>query len=517
MIHNRNTRIAVKKAMTRPLIWSFFSVAALLAEACRSAALSSTLLLHQVTLVDATGAPSRRDVDVLIRGERIYRIAPNLPAPPGAVIVKAQRKFLIPGLWDMHVHIWDANLAFPLFLANGVLGVRNTGGHPDDLRRWREELRQGKRLGPRLIACGPVVDGSPPIHPDHSVIVKDVAQGRPAVDDLKSQGWDCIKVYDNVPRDAYFAIAAEAKKDGIPFVGHVPLSVTAVEASDAGQMSIEHLDGLDYVISPRGDAFRRERLERVGKPPQRDEMMKLPLRIANEVNQLADTYDEGRAADLVAHLARNGTWLVPTLSVPRVFGSIGNTAVYQDERLKYVARPERDSWERNPGVHIEIPDYVEGRRRAVQEAVRITRTAHGARVRFLSGTDSGGVPYLYYGFSLHDELALLVEAGFTPMEALQAATRNAAKFLGLTDSGTIEIGKRVDLVLLSADPLVNIHNTRKIEAVILNGRLLDRRGLDALLKAVENQASSPASAALGLSVEPLQNLPTWAWSNRNSD
>src|SRR5215472_13077828 len=152
-------------------------------------------------------------------------------------------------------------------------------------------------------------------------------------------------------------------------------------------------------------------------------------------------------------LQRNGTWQVPTLSVKRVFGSIGDSALYQDGRLKYVARQERDAWEHNPIVHIGIPEYVEARKRAFQEAMRITRPAHQAGVPFLAGTDSGGVPYLYYGFSLHDELALLVDAGFTPMQALQAATRDAAQFLGLKDTGTVEIGKRADLVLLVADPL----------------------------------------------------------------
>jgi hypothetical protein len=465
-----------------------FSFVLLLSAVSSAQAQVRGLLLQDVTVIDATGDPARRNVDVLTRGDRIEKIAPHIPAPAGTRVIQARGQFLIPGLWDMHVHIWDADLAFPLFLANGVTGVRNMGGHPDELKRWRRELQEGKRPGPRLVACGPVVDGSPPIHPDHSLVVENAAQAHSAVDDLKVQGWDFIKVYDNVPRDAYFAIATEAKKDRIPFVGHVPLSVTALEASDAGQKSIEHLDGFDYVISPLGDGFRRDRLERIGKPPQPGEMMKLPLRIANELDRLADTYDEGRAENLFVRLARNGTWQVPTLSVAHVYGSIGNPAVYADERLKYVARGERDSWEHNPIVHIEGPAYVDARRREFLQALRITRAAHKAGVQFLAGTDSGGVPYLYYGSSLHDELALLVDAGFTPMQALQAATRDAAQFLALNDAGTVEAGKRADLVLLTDDPLADIHNTRKIEAVIVGGRLLDRGGLNELLGRAENRA-----------------------------
>ena len=272
-----------------------------------------------------------------------------------------------------------------------------------------------------------------------------------------------------MPLDAYFAIADEARKVGIPFAGHVPLSVTALEASEAGQKSIEHLDGLDYVISPLGNGFRRDRLDRIGKPPAPGEMMKLPPPLANEFTQFAGSYDENRAANLCVHLRQNNTWQVPTLALRRAFASIGDSTLYQDARLKYVARQERDSWEHNPIVHINVPEYVASRKREFQEAMRIARAAHDAKVRFLAGTDSGGVPYLHYGFTLHDELGLLVEAGFTPMQALQAATRDAAQFLSNKDAGTIEVGKRADLVLLTADPLADIHNTQKIEAVIVHG------------------------------------------------
>jgi hypothetical protein len=451
---------------------------------------AQAIAISHVTVIDGTGAAAKPDRTVLVECGRITLISPSDKARLAGTphIINARGLYLIPGLWDLHVHIWDADRAFPLFLANGVTGVRNMGGHPEDLKRWRQELIEGKRLGPRLIACGPVVDGPPPIHPDHSVVVKDAAQARAAVDDLKSQGWDFIKVYDNVSRESYFAIAAESKKDAIPYVGHVPVSVTAMEASDAGQKSIEHLDGLDYVISPIGDRFRRDRLERIGKPSQPGEMMKLPLRLADEFKQLADSYDEKRAADLFAHLVRNGTWQVPTLSVAHVYASIGDARVYHDERLRYVSKEDRDWWENNPIVHIDIPEYVAGRKREFQEVMRITRSAHQAGVRFLAGTDSGGVPYLYYGFSLHDELALLVDAGFTPMQALQAATRGPAQFLGFADTGTIEAGKRADLVLLRADPLADIHNIQKIEAIFLGGRFLDRRELDVLLSSAENRA-----------------------------
>ena len=232
------------------------------------------LLLQHVNIIDTTGAASHGAVDVLIRNHRIEKIASHVSPPHRARVVSAAGEFLIPGLWDMHVHVWDADLAFPLFLANGVTGIRNMGGHPEDLKRWQKELSDEKRVGPRLIACGPVVDGPPPIHADHSVMIETAGDARASVDKLQSDGWDFNKVYDNVPRPAYFALAEEAKKKQLPFVGHVPLSITALEASDAGQKSIEHLDGLDYVISPRGDGFRQARVERIGNPPEPGAMMK---------------------------------------------------------------------------------------------------------------------------------------------------------------------------------------------------------------------------------------------------
>src|SRR5215472_6389391 len=269
----------------------------------------SSIVISHVTVIDGIGSTAKLDQTVVIQGNRIAKIASTGSGSAGqsGLLVDGSGLYLIPGLWDMHVHIWDADLAFPLFLANGVTGVRNTGGHPGDLMRWREELREGKRLGPRLIACGPVVDGAPPIHPDHSVVVEGATEGRSTVHHLKSQGWEFIKLYDNVPRDAYFAIAAEAKKENIPFVGHVPLSVTATEASDAGQKSIEHFEGVEYVLSPLGEGFRQQRLDAIGKLPQPGEMMKLPMRITNEINQIADTYDEKRAGQVFAKFAHNGT------------------------------------------------------------------------------------------------------------------------------------------------------------------------------------------------------------------
>ena len=164
---------------------------------------TQTIAISHLTIIDATGAPARKDQTVLLEGERIKQIGPSESSHPPRIaqLVDGRGLYLIPGLWDMHVHVWDADVAFPLFLANGVTGVRNAGGHPDDLKRWRQELREGKRQGPRLIACGPVVDGFPPVHPDHSVVVEsaDLNCGTVQSEKTKTRGSLCR--VDLEPRD----------------------------------------------------------------------------------------------------------------------------------------------------------------------------------------------------------------------------------------------------------------------------------------------------------------------------
>ena len=447
-----------------------------------------TLDLEHVTVIDVTGKPSASDQTVVIEGGRIARMGPSqkIPAPKNARVVNGSGLYLIPGLWDMHVHIWETERAFPMFTANGVTGVRNMGGHLDELKRWREQTASGALLGPRMVICGPVVDGPNPAHPDHSIVVHDAAEGRAAVDFLKTNGADFVKVYDGVPREAYFAIADEAKKQHIPFVGHVPESVQNSEASNAGQASIEHLGLILEETSTNNDAIRLLRATPVKSPAE------YPARITRELQLSVEGYEPRKLAELAALFVKNATWQDPTLVAANVVAHAKDTSFAKDSRLAYVPSAERKSWspENNMFVKFSPPEYWVQRNAAFREELRIVGELHRAGDPFLAGTDSGGVPYTYPGFSLHDELALLVQAGFTPMEALQTATLNPAKFLGLLDRfGTITVGKQADLVLLEANPLDDIHNTQKIRAVVLRGRCLDRAALDELLAHAQSAAS----------------------------
>ena len=444
------------------------------------------LALTHVTVIDMTGAPPKLDMTVVIEGNRITSIARSrkMRIPRGAAVINASGKFLIPGLWDMHVHFTEVERSFPLFIANGVMGVRNMGGELEDLLRWRAAVASGKLLGPRVLMCGPIVDGPQPAAHGPTIVVGTPTEGRQTVDRLKQRGADCVKVYDRLPRDAYFAIIDQAKRDGIPVVGHVPEAITTMEASDAGQKSIEHLGTILQGCSTIEDELRR--LQAAPMPTGVD-FSEIPRRIAARGERMLDTYDEQKAKQLFAHLVKNQTWQVPTLVTKRALTFIDDFDRNGDERLKYIPEAEQKWWspQQNFLLRYRTPEYIVYSKRLFQKELDLVAVMHRAGVPLMTGTDLG-IPYTFAGFSLHDELGLFVQAGLTPMEALQAATRNPAVFLDeLSSQGTIERRKIANLVLLDANPLEDIRNTERISAVVLNGKYLPKEELQKMLADIE--------------------------------
>jgi imidazolonepropionase-like amidohydrolase len=351
--------------------------------------------------------------------------------------------------------------------------------------QWRQELEQGTLQGPRLSIASPIVDGPEPIWPG-SIAVKDAAEGRKVVIQAKQDGADFIKVYSRLPRDAYFAIADEAKKQGIPFAGHVPSSVTVVEASDAGQKSIEHFTGFLDACSTREAELRKAGQDAWLNLP---EGQKFPSRATLRplIRQSLDTFSPEKANALAAHLARNHTWQCPTLVVQRNMAFIQDPAIHNDPRVKYMPPGIASGWD--PAGDFRLQDRTaedyELARETYRKLKELIAPMRRAGVEFLAGTDVLN-PYCFPGFSLHDELGLLVEGGLTPMEALQAATLNPARYLGKEkDLGTIEKGKIADLVLLDANPLADIGNSRKIDSVVFGGKLLPRAELQKMLADIE--------------------------------
>ena len=448
---------------------------------------SSPVAITHVSVIDATGSPPQADMTVIISDQRIVGLSRSEAAhvPADAKIVDAHGKFLIPGLWDMHVHTvfgdWlprNEKVVLPLFVANGVTGVRDMGGDLDVLKEWRAKIAAGQLLGPRMYIAGPMLDGPVPRFPS-SAPVANAADGRKVVDDLKARGVDFIKIQSLIPRDGYFAAAEEAKKVGLTFVGHVPDAVRASEASNAGQKSIEHFTGIFEGCSTAEDQLVNGRPRGPG---------------AN-----VSTYDAARARVVIALMAKNRTWQVPTLVWERGQWLVDDIDKTHDPLTKYAPAAWKDhTW---PMFVHDIMQYMDTdplpvRKRFFQMELEMTLAMFRAGVPFMAGTDTAAGVHVFPGFSLHEELALFVQAGLTPMQALQTATRNPAEFMGrLDDMGTVAQGKLADLVLLDANPLDDIANTRRIRAVVLAGRYFDRGALDRMLKDVERAAAAETDAA----------------------
>ncbi len=390
-------------------------IPALLSAQTTMSAPPEALALTHVTVIDGTGAEPQRDKTVIIVGDRIQAISNGSAGiPTRARIIPANGQFLIPGLWDMHVHLVESDL--PLLVAYGVTGVRDMGNILENVDVWRGKIAAGAMVGPRIARVGPILNGKEfgPVH----VAIENAAEARAAVRVLKKNGVDEIKLHRALSRDAYFALADEAKKLSIPFVGHVPQTVTAAEASDAGQASIEHTESM----------FDGER------PVKPEETQALFERFV-----------------------KNKTSYDPTLTAYR-----GST----------------DSANVDPQLLKKYPDLISGRIKLFTQFLQLVGMMNRTGVTLLTGTDLGQ-KWIRRGSALHDELELFVQAGLTPMQAIQASTRNAARFLQV-EYGTIEVGKTASLVLLDANPLDDIRNTRKIRAVILEGKFFDRSQLDSL-------------------------------------
>lgn len=465
------------------------SAAAMLWACSRSGSGESALAITHVTLIDATGTPPQPDMAVVISGSRIAEIGPSQSAaiPRGARVLDATGKFLIPGLVDAHLHLTGAGepdgsreFFLPLLLANGITTVRDMGGYLESLLPLRHEIQQGKRLGPQIFFAGPYLDGSPPSF-QPALVVTDATQASEDVDTLVQQGVDFIKVQSILSRDAYFAIAAAARREHITFVGHVPDRVTAAEASDAGQKSIEHLTCVLRACSSDEPRLMREQFRpgRKNGTPQGSR-----AREAAWQRELLQTYSAENAANLIAIFLRNRTWQTPTLILLRKDAYPGpQSDSPADPNLQFVPRAFAEKWKQVLQAQNKFtsPEGFALREQLFEQSMRIVGKMQASGVPILAGTDSAA-PYVIPGFALHQELALLVEAGLTPMQALQAATKNPADFLGkLETQGTIEPGKTADLLLLDASPLDDIRNTQKIRALILQGKLLDRLALDQLL------------------------------------
>lgn len=413
-------------------------VAGLLASAAQSTA--QTITIDNVTIVDVTNGRLQPRKTIVIEGKRITRIENASMTTRAAATIDGTGMFVIPGLWDMHIHAYFTNdstrfhttseVMFPLFIVNGVTGVRDLGSNLEATLAARDSVAAHQLIGPRMLVSGPMLDG-PTTRYAAAIKVATADEARAAVRLLKQRGVDLIKTQSLIPRDAYFAMADEAARLGIPFEGHVPREITALEAINAQQRSFEHMIGI------------------------------------------SDT-----ASMVIRELARKQVWQCPT-----VINSVGTAADFiNDPGLAFWLRQSVEGWRRTAVNQAAASDSAA--QAAAERATRrlaLIKKLYDAKIPFLAGTDAPQGYDLVPGVSIHRELQLFVRAGLTPLQALQTATLNPAAYFGKTaDWGTVAPGKIADLIVLARNPLVDIANTRSIVAVVADGRYYSSRDLDRL-------------------------------------
>ena len=426
---------------------------------------SRATVVHDVSVVDVVNGVAEPHRNVYIRDGKILSIGPAVKPAVSAHVIAGENKFLIPGLWDMHVHLWQKDPQFSLFLANGVTGVRDMGSDFSQIQAWRSKIQAGKLLGPRIMASGPPLEGpdeipNPRMSPQ---MIRTPEEARRAFDQLDDMHVDFIEVLPGLRWDAYFALTEYTRHWGHRVAGNLPESVTAQQAVDARQGTIEDLDGVLLSCSSDEKELRRQRRDALEKQDQ--------VALDRITAAVLDTYSKRKAGRLFADFRIFDVMETPLLSAHKRQSVPGTQ---QDQHFQYVSAATRKQW-----PEAAQPQTLNSL--TYERYFSVVAEMNGAGVQFLAGTDTG-FPFSVPGFELHEELELLVRAGLSPAQALRAATIFPARNLRQEAIlGTVQPQKIADLVLLEGNPLADIANIRKISAVFVNGKYFGKSDLAAML------------------------------------
>ena len=392
-------------------------------------------------------------------------------------VIDAAGQFVMPGLWDNHVHfrggdtlIAENKNLLPLFLAHGVTTVRDAGGDMTAaVMDWRSAIQKGRLAGPHIFTSGPKLDGDQPAWPG-SLTVTNEEEAVVALDSLESIGVDYVKIYDgNLSKEAYYAIIAETRNRGLKVTGHMPLTAHLLEAVELGLDGSEHLYYPMEACSPLEDS-----LTLLGQG-------------YGMMAALAATYDPDLADMVFQKLASRGFFVTPTLHIGTVLAEVADADHSSDSLLTYIGSGIQQTYAGRVRSAKRAKAAGNNSRSDLQLVFhRMIRPLQDAGVNLLAGSDCGPYnSYVYPGASLQEELIMLVQQGLTPQEALQASVINGPKFFGLDEFyGGVAVGKRADLILLSANPLEDIENIRELEWVIAGGRVYDLGALSALVEEI---------------------------------
>lgn len=427
----------------------------------------STLVIRGGTLVDVKSGSEIPNSVIVLQGDRIAEVIKEgkSDVPPGAKIIDAKGRWIIPGLIDSHAHAESAEeTPFGLYLANGVTTIRNPGGNTTVLRLTRDKLLRGELAGPRLFFSGQILDGMPPVQ-TWFLLVDTPERARSAVNFLADQGVDFVKTYNNVKEPELKVIIQTAKERGLPVSGHVPRTLTMTRAIELGMTRLEHIRITGKEMLSTEEAAAIDPLP-VGK---REPMLWQRFNLESE-----------KMRSLVQLLAKSRVFLDPTLVVDEYFGASTKEAIEKDPNNQYWPKSDVDEalkyW--NTGLFETPPELVPAAHEAFDKEQKFVGMCGKAGVRIIAGTDGPGVGVLVPGFALHREMELLAASGLSPLQALRAATSTAAEALGKEDQlGTVEPGRFADLVIVDADPLASVQNLRQIHLVVQGGKTYEPKTL----------------------------------------
>lgn len=454
------------------------------------------IVFENVNAVDAV-AGLREEVTVVIRGNRIASVeaAPSLRVPDDARTIDGTGKYLIPGLWDAHVHLTferDVTPAmFRLFLTNGVTSIRDTGGLLDLVLPLREAARKDTQGSPRVMMAGPLLDGIPTVYdglspgrPKIGLGAASVPDAEALFDKISAAGVDLIKTYEMLTPAAFAAVLQRANRKGLIVTGHIPLSMDVISASNAGLRSMEHLRNVEMSCSRHAEQLleaRRHLLEQGAN--QLGGVLRAQIHQAQRTRAV-NTQDATKRDLVLTTLAANDTWQIPTLTVV-IDHDLHDNPEWR-ETFKYLPESARRRWTKNALEPANVPRGAD--REAYEEwAFDMVGRMSKSGIGIMAGTDCP-IVFLTPGFSLHEELKLLAKCGLTPIQILEAATFRPSQYFKMeAELGTIRKNMLADLVLLDANPLQDIGNTSKINAVVRDGKLYDRNALNQMLSELENE------------------------------